>query len=171
MNPAFDPAGEGGGRVRFRAEKVCPKGRAEGQGDKGGDGDRTGQGDGELPKENARGSTLESDGKKDHDEAGGDGEHGPGDFLHRKNTGLEGRHALLDVTHDVLEHHDGVIYHDANGQHEGEECENIDTVVEEVEQSEGGEDGKGNSRGRNQGGANIMEKKVDEEDDENKGEA
>ncbi len=35
--------------------------------------------------------------------------------------GLERRHAFLDVPHDVLEHHDGVVHHQAHRQRDGQQ--------------------------------------------------
>ena len=50
------------------------------------------------------------------------------DALERR---LEGRHALLDVAHDVLEHHDGVVDDEADGKRQTEQRDVVDRVAEQ----------------------------------------
>jgi hypothetical protein len=55
-----------------------------------------------------------------------DGDDRPGDFLHALERRLLGRQAVLDVVFHDLDDHDGVIHHQADGQHEAEEREGVD---------------------------------------------
>ena len=50
-----------------------------------------------------------------------DGQHGPGDFLHRLDGRRAGVQAGRDQPFDVLQHHDGVVHDDADGQHQPEQ--------------------------------------------------
>ena len=43
---------------------------------------------------------------------------------------LHRRHALLDMAMDVLDHDDGVVDHEADGEHHGEQGEEIDRIAE-----------------------------------------
>ncbi len=167
----FEPAKSPRELVRDRAEKMGAQGGAEAERDKSGDGHGSGEGDGELAKKDAGGSFLESNRQKDDDKTGGDGEDRPGDFLHGLAAGFQGRHSRLDVAHDVLEHDDGVVHDDADGQDEGEEGENVDAVTEQIKQGKGPENGDGDGCGGNQGGPEIAKKEKDEKNDQNRGNA
>ena len=61
---------------------------------------------------------------------------GPGHFLHRLERGFLGRHAVLDVVHDRLDHDDRVIHDDADGEHEAEQGEHVDREAEHREKDE-----------------------------------
>ena len=50
-----------------------------------------------------------------------DGDDRPGDLAHRLDRRRAGVHALRHPPLDVLEHHDGVVHHDADGQHQAEQ--------------------------------------------------
>ena len=50
---------------------------------------------------------------------------------HGADGGVVRREAVLDVALDVLDHDDGVIDHDADGQHEAEERERVDREAED----------------------------------------
>ena len=43
---------------------------------------------------------------------------------------IEGLHALLDMPVDVLDHHDGVVDHQADGQHQRQQRQQIDRIAE-----------------------------------------
>ncbi|MCY1400589.1 hypothetical protein D9M71_156830 [compost metagenome] len=49
--------------------------------------------------------------------------------------------AQLDVPFDVLHHHDGVVHHDADGQHQAEQAQGIDGKAEQVQAGHGADDG------------------------------
>ena len=98
---------------------------------------------------------MKSDGKKDDDEAGGDGENSPCNFLHGGKAGFQRSHTLFDVADDIFEDDDGIVDDDADGENEGQKGENINAVTECVEQSEGPKNGDGNGGSRNDGGAGF----------------
>ena len=50
-----------------------------------------------------------------------DGDHRPRDLLHGLDRGVAGRHAVLDVVLDRLDHDNRVVHHDADRQHQPEQ--------------------------------------------------
>jgi hypothetical protein len=50
---------------------------------------------------------------------------------------LEGRHALLDVPVDVLQHHDGIVHHQADRQHQRQQRQRVDAETRQRHQAEG----------------------------------
>jgi flagellar basal body rod protein FlgG len=48
--------------------------------------------------------------------------------------GGEGLHAFFDVAVDVLQHHDGVVHHQADGQHQRQQGEGVDGEAEQRHQ-------------------------------------
>ena len=67
-----------------------------------------------IPEMNAQGTNTAAEHQPDRD-------HRPGDLVHRPDRRLARRHPLLDVVLDRLDHHDRVVDHDADGQHQAEE--------------------------------------------------
>ena len=68
--------------------------------------------------------------ERGRDEHGGEDERDrhdrAGHLLHRLEGGVARRQPLLDVVLDRLDHHDGVVHHDADGQHEAEQGKIVD---------------------------------------------
>ncbi|MNM61741.1 hypothetical protein D3C81_730480 [compost metagenome] len=65
-----------------------------------------------------------------------DGDDRPGHFLHRLVRSRRRRQAFLDVSFDVLHHHDGVIHHDADRQHQAEQAQRVDRETQHVQRGE-----------------------------------
>ena len=61
---------------------------------------------------------------------------GPGHFVHRLAGGLARRKPVLQPALDVLHHHDGVVDHDADRQHQAEQRDVVQA------EAEGGHDGE-----------------------------
>ena len=51
---------------------------------------------------------------------------GEADLARADHRRLERRHALLDVAVDVLQHDDGVVDHEADGQHQRQQRQRVD---------------------------------------------
>jgi hypothetical protein len=66
-----------------------------------------------------------------------DRDDGPGHFAHRPVGRFTRREPRLDVPLDVLHHHDGVVHHDADRQHQPEQAQRIDRETEHVQHREG----------------------------------
>ena len=59
-----------------------------------------------------------------------DGDHRPGHLLHRLDGRLARRQAVLDVMLDRLDDDDGVVDHDADGQHQAEQRQVVQAEAE-----------------------------------------
>ena len=64
--------------------------------------------------------------------------------------GPERGHALLDVAVDVFQHHDGVVHHQADGQHQPQQGQGVDGETQGVEEDEGADQRYRNGHERDQ---------------------
>src|SRR6476620_8234042 len=67
---------------------------------------------------------------------------------------------------DVLDHDDGVVDHDADGKHDGEQGDRVGRVTDRLQDDEGADQAHRDGNGRNEGGAHTAEEQVDDDDDE-----
>ncbi len=88
------------------------------------------------------------------------------DLLHRLVGRLARRETLGDVALDVLDDHDRVVDHDADGEHQPEQAERIDGKTEEVEERERADDRHRHRHQRNDRGAPGLQEQDDDEHDE-----
>jgi len=58
-------------------------------------------------------------------------------LLHRPDGGHARRRAFVDVALSGLHHHDGVVHHNADGQHQAEQAGHVDRKSQQREQREG----------------------------------
>ena len=58
---------------------------------------------------------------------------------------------------DVLEHDDGVVHHDADGEHHAEERERVDGVAEQQQPGERPDERHRHGRERDEGGAPVLQ--------------
>ena len=72
---------------------------------------------------------------------------GPDTSFHCLEGGVVRRQPLLDVVLHRLHHHDGVVHHEADGEHEAEERQRVDGEAEEREEHEGADQGDRAPRG------------------------
>ena len=83
--------------------------------------------------------------------------HGKTDFLRALECRFTPRHAFLDVAVDVFQHHDCVIHHQTDGQHESQQGQGIDGETEHEHQREGADQRHRYGHQRNEGGAQIAQ--------------
>ena len=99
------------------------------------------------------------------DECGGDDR--AHDLGRRPSGGLARQQALLvEVSLGVLDHYDGVVHHDSDGQHEAEERQRVDREPEHADDREGPDQRHRDGQGRDQRRAPVLQEDVDGEDDE-----
>ena len=89
------------------------------------------------------------------------GDHGEADFPRAADRGQHGVLAAFDAPHDVLEHHDGVVDHQADGQHRGQQRQRVDRIIERHHDDGRGDDGHRNRDRGNQRGAQRAEEQED----------
>ena len=96
----------------------------------------------------------------------GDGDHGGGHFLHGPYGRVARPQSLVDMALRGLYDHDGIIHHDADGQHEAEHAGHVDGKPQQREQSERAHDGHRNGEQRDKRGAPVLQEKEDHDDDQ-----
>ena len=75
-----------------------------------------------------------------------------------------GRSPLLQVFLHRLDHHDGVVHHQARGQHQAQQGELVDREAEDLDEGEGADQGDRNGQAGHHRGPPILQK--DEQDDQ-----
>ena len=123
-----------------------------------------GHGHAELAEQAARVAAHEGDRDEHGHQNQRGGDHGETDFLGALDGGQHRVLAALDAPHDVLEHDDGVVDHQADGEHCGQQRERVDRVVERQH-----DDRRRNDRHRdrdrgNQRGAQRAEEQEDDDE-------
>ena len=118
-------------------EEVCAHHRRQGERDERGDRHCPGQREGELREQRAGESALEADRDVDGDQHHGDRDDGAGQFAGRIQRRLAGWLAKLHVAVDVLDHDDRIIHHQADGQHQCQQGQQVDGVAEGEHDEEG----------------------------------
>ena len=94
--------------------------------DGGGGGDRDGELAIELPRDAADERRRDEDGQQHQ----GDGDQRRSHLVHGDARGLQRAQALLQLALDVLDHDDGVVDDDADGQHQAEQRQHVEGEAE-----------------------------------------
>ncbi len=153
------------------AQEDAAQGGREGERVDGGDHHGDADGDGELAEQLAGDAGDEGDGYEDREQHQGDGDDRAGDLAHRLLGGFLWREVGLLLHHalDVLDHHDGVVDHDADGQDEGEQGDGVGGIAEHEQGGDGADDADRDGGGGDQGGADIAEEDEDHQHHEGEG--
>ncbi len=75
-----------------------------------------------------------------------------------------GRHARLEMAHDVLHHHDRVVHHEAGGDREGHQREVVDAVADQVHEGEGADERHRHHHAGDRGGAPVAQEQEHHQD-------
>src|ERR1035438_2665596 len=62
---------------------------------------------------------------------------------------------------DVFQHYDGVVHHEADGKDEGHHGEVVETVIQQVHDGEGTDDGERQGQAGDDGGRDIAQEQED----------
>ena len=108
----------------------------------------------------------ESGRQEDRHEDKRHGDDGPEKLLHGRDGGLLRRFAELQMLGRSLDHHDGIIDHDADGENDGEKGERVDAESHRRHAGEGADDRDRNRGGGNKGGAPVLQEDHDDEKNE-----
>ena len=154
-----------------RLQEQCRQGGAQGECVEGRQQHRDGDGDGELLVKPSGNSGNERGRNEHRGEHQGNADHGSGDLFHGLEGGLFGRHPVFDVTLYGFHHDDGVIDHQADGEHQAEQREGVDGEAEQREEDEGADQRDGNGQQRNQCGAPALEEDVHHHDHQQDGDS
>ena len=74
--------------------------------------------------------------------------------------------AVLDVAHDVLEHDDGVVDDETDGERQRQQRDVVDRMAEQIHAGEGADDRDRQRDRRDQRGAEAAQEEVDHDDDQ-----
>ena len=113
--------------------------------------------------------THEQQRNKDSGQRQRHGENGETNLAGAIHGCLERPFTLLHVADDVLEHDDGVVHHESDGQGERHQGEIVEAVAQQVHHRKGPDDGHGQSEGRDDGGGNVSQENEDHHDDQSNG--
>ena len=131
-------------RPRFRSpvvgvQEARAHHRRQRERDEGRHDHRGGHGDGELAEQHAHHAAHQQQGDEHGDQRNGDRDDGEADLARALQCRVEGRIALLDVAHDVLDHDDGVVDDEADGDGHRHQGEVVDAVAQRIHHGEGGD--------------------------------
>ena len=121
---------------------------------------------GELLIKPAGDAGNERGGNEDRGEDQRDRHHRAAHLFHRLLGGGLGLHALFDVVLDRLDHDDGVVDHQADGEHQAEERKRVDGEAERGKDDEGADQRDRHGQQRNERGAPALKKDEDDDDDQ-----
>ena len=122
----------------------------------------------EFAEQHAGQSRDEGDRRIDRGERDGHGDDRIEDLARADQRRIERPHALLDMPVDVLDHDDGVVHHQPDGEHEREQRHQIDRVAERREQGEHADQRQRDGDDRDDGRPEIAEEQEDHHDDDDR---
>ncbi len=76
---------------------------------------------------------------------------------------------MLDVVLDRFDHHDGVIHHQADGEHQAEKRQGVDGKTEQGKQGKRADQGNRHRQQRDQGRAPALQEQEHHDDDQHQG--
>ena len=132
VDRVHDLADQAAARPVMGLEKHPAQRRRQRQRIDGGNEHRHRDGDRELAEQFAGDAGDECDRHEHREQDQRDRDDGCGDLLHRQLGRFAGREFRMFLHHafDVLDHHDGVVDHDADGEHHGEQRDRIGGIAD-----------------------------------------
>ena len=156
--PLVGPAGD---RAFFRGRAVAQQLRAqhghEGERHPGGNENRDRERDRKLVKQPADDVAHEQQRNERGDQRDGQRDDGKADLSGALQRGRERPLALLDEARDVLDHHDGIVDHEAGGDGERHQREVVKAETGEVHRAEGADQRERNGEARDDRGGKIAQ--------------
>ena len=80
-----------------------------------------------------------------------------------------GRHARFEIARDVLDHHDGVVHHEAGGDGQRHQREIVERVTEQIHHPEGADERQRHGDAGNERGPDAAQKDEDDQDHQSDG--
>ena len=152
-------------------KKDAAEGGRESQGIDSRDHHGDADGHGALPEQDAGQAGYEGDRHENRKQHQGDGDdrrrdfgHGPFGRLRRGEFRM-----LLHDAFDILDHHDGVVDHDADRQHHGQQRHRIGGISDDQQHREGPDQADRHCDGRDDGGAQAAKEQEHHDDDQHEG--
>ena len=99
-------------------------------------------------------------------ERNGHGDDGDEDLLHADDGRIDWFQTLLDVPVNVLQHHDGVVDHETDGQHHRQQGQQVDRIAEREEDEADAHEGERDRHDGDQHRAERAQEQQDHHDDD-----
>ena len=136
-----------------RAQETAAQHGREAERDHAGDQNRHADGDRKFVQQPSQNAAHEKHGNEHCRQRQGHGNDGEADFARPAKSRFHRRLAHLHVAHDVFQHHDGVIDHEADRQGQGHQRQIVQRIAQQIHDRERAHDGHGqrhagNRRGR-----------------------
>ena len=129
------------------------------------------QRDAELAEEYAEIALQEGDRQEHADQHGGGGDHRKRHLTGAALGGNQSRLAQIDPALAVLQHHDGIVDHQTDAQHQRQQGDQVDRKAEGIQANEGGDDAHRDGHRRNQRRAPAAQEEIDHRDHQQHGDA
>ena len=156
------------GRTRFHQHGT--EGWAHRQGTERGDGHGHCHRQTELTVVGSAEATHECSGDEHAHEDNSGGDDGVGDTVHSLVRGsLGGCRGVFQLLLYGLHHHDGIVDHGADDQHQGKEGDEIERETHEIHEGKGTHQRDHDAHGGNDGGAPVLQEEQHHNDDEQQG--
>ena len=127
-------------------------------------------GDREFAEQPADDAAHQQQRNEHGDQRDADGHDGEADLARALERRLQGRQAFLDVPIDVLQHHDGVVDHEADRDGQRHQRQIVQAVVEHVHHRRGAEQRQRHGDARNDGRPGVAQEQEDHHHDQRDGE-
>jgi len=144
-------------------DEVVAEGGSPGQGQGERSEQRHAHGDGQRAEEYAGHPGDGNQRQEDHDGGNGRADQGNADLADGAADGLGARLALIAMHHDVLDHHDGVVDHQAHGRGQAAQGHQVETLAYGSQGDEGHGDGGGNHQTGHQRGSPVPQEQHHDE--------
>ena len=150
------------------AQQLRAHHRRQGQRDEAGDDHRAGQREGEFAKQGAGDAGDEADRRIDRRQRDRHRHHRQRDLVRAADRRVERRHAVFDVAVDVLHHHDRVVDHQADAEHQRQQRQQVDRIAERQQRDHHADQRQRNGDDRNDGRADVADEQEDDDDDDDR---
>ena len=147
--------------ARVGRQEAAGQHRHQGQRHDGRDEDGQRDDDGKLVEQQADHARHEEDGDEHGHQRDGNRNDGETHFLGAHESRLDRFLAHLDMAHDVFQHHDGIVDHQAHGQGDTQQGDIVEAVAKPVQQGQRTEQGNRHGDGGNESGGRAVQEQKD----------
>ena len=143
------------------AQQLCAQHRHQGQRHDGGNQDGDRQGDGKFAEQPAHHFLHEEKRDQHRDQRHGQRNDGEADLARAFQRGVQRLFAGLEITRDVLDHHDGVVHDETGGNRERHQGEIVERKAQQIHRRECADDGQRHRQAGNDGRRNAAQEQED----------
>src|SRR6266498_3208863 len=152
--------------VMRRTKIATAKHRGEAQRNKARHKDRYTDGHRELAQDPPQHAAHEQYGNERRHQRNRHRDNREADLLRALDRGIIGIFTFFHVAHDVLQHDDGIVDDEADGESQRHKRQVVEAIIEQVHDGKGADDGHGQRQARNDSRRHIAQEKKDDEDNQ-----